>query len=60
VRSVSAVTRRMALGCSPSSSATMVASTESDPCPMSMAPLKTVTPPRSMVTWHSLWGMRFQ
>ncbi len=38
VVSVSAVTRRMSAGCSPSSSATIVASTESEPCPMSIAP----------------------
>jgi hypothetical protein len=38
VVSVSAVTSRTSAGCSPSSSATIVASIESDPWPISIAP----------------------
>ena len=38
VESVSAVTSRTSLGCSPSSSATIAASTVSEPWPMSIAP----------------------
>ena len=60
VVSVSAVTRWMSRASSPSSSAAIWASTESEPWPMSIAPQNRVTPVRSTFSWTSEWGMSFQ
>jgi hypothetical protein len=38
----------------------IVASTESEPWPMSIAPQYAVTPPRSTLIWTSECGMSFQ
>ena len=60
VVSVSAVTSLTSDGSRPSSSATIVASTESEPCPISIAPQKAVTPPRSTLICTSECGISFQ
>ena len=61
VRSVSAVTTRMSNGSTPSTSATMYARIESLPCPMSVEPQNTVTPPlRSSFSCTPDCGIEFQ
>jgi hypothetical protein len=58
---VSAVTTRISNGSIPRTSATTYASTESLPCPMSIDPQNTVTPPpRSSFSWTPDCGIEFQ
>ena len=61
VRSVSPVTMRMSSGSMPNTSATQYASTESEPCPMSIEPQNAATPPeRSSLSCTPECGMLFQ
>src|SRR5258705_5123492 len=61
VMPVSPVTQRTSYGSMPSTSATIAASTSSDPCPISVAPQNTVTCPlRSMRSCTPDCGILFQ
>ena len=61
VRSVSPVTRRTSSASSPSTSATIAASTSSEPWPISVAPQNAVTrPERSSCSCTPECGISFQ
>ena len=57
---MSAATTRTSETSTPSSSAAIQATTEFEPWPMSLPPVKTVTAPeRSTLIWIPAWGILF-